>query len=97
MEHHQGRSTDGHRCHLANVQQSCNSELAYAKTHDNTSDNDDSLVVGIGNLRNAAEQNADRGNPEDHLAAPSIVNWRCDKSTKQVANVDRGCCQGLEG
>jgi hypothetical protein len=97
LEHHKGRSTNGHRCDLANVQQSCDGELANAKTHDNTSNNDDSLMVGIGNLRNAAEQDAGRSNPEDHLATPSIVDWRCHKSTKQVANVDRGCCEGLEG
>ena len=96
LKHHQSRSTNGCRCHLSNIQKSCDGELTNTKTHHHTSNNYNSLVVGIRNLSDAAEEDADRGDPEDHLAAPAIVDGRCNQSTKQVPNVNGRSGQRLE-
>lgn len=90
MEAHQSRATDLCGCNLSDIEQGGDSELTNTKTHDSTANTDDSLVVGVGDLCNTTEKNADGTDPEDNLAAPAIVNGASAQGTEKITDVDSG-------
>lgn len=92
LEAHKSRATDSRWRNLSNVEQSCHSELADAETHHNAANDNDRFVVGVCDLRNAAEKDTERGNPEDHFATPSVVDRTCNQCPKKVADIDGGGC-----